>query len=359
MNMNYLIAITAIALTLPGSINAQESDRGSELAEIQPVNADYSRLAFYPDRWRKAEADFQMLAWEGSHVVFLTKKGEYDSQTLTKFVSRLDQAWDTYHELIGTTPNRFKQFNDKPTICAIPNSNLSCGYGCGYVGATGIEASAFYSVDLPNFVKDNESFQHYYFYEMGRNYFVFGDRHSLFTTGYAVFMRYVCMDRLQCKDNDARTRSTIESCEEVYANSDLGFFDTFTNLGNGEKSNRLKDESGRSISPSDQPVMYATAMLKLRNDFGGDEWVSRFYHRLRECNPQKATNIQSAHTQCYNWLVCASAAAGQDLSSTFADRWRMPLSDEQRKVMSATDWNAEEISVSEIVDSLLATGNNQ
>ena len=41
---------------------------------------------------------------------------------------------------------------------------------------------------------------HYYFYEMGRNFYTFGDRHSLFITGYAVFMRYACMDALKCED---------------------------------------------------------------------------------------------------------------------------------------------------------------
>ena len=45
---------------------------------------------------------------------------------------------------------------------------------------------------------------HYVFYEMGRNYYTFGDRHSCFITGFAVFMRYVCMDALKCEDTDAQ-----------------------------------------------------------------------------------------------------------------------------------------------------------
>ena len=309
---------------------------------IKPKEVDASRLAFYPDRWKQAQVDFKMLAWEGENVVFLTRKGkDYDPERMTAFVKRLDQGWATYAELIGRQPRPNKRVNGKATICAIPKSNLSCGYGCGYVGSTGIEASAFYRLDWPSFKKHPDSFQHYYFYEMGRNYFVFGDRHSLFTTGFAVFMRYVCMDRLKCKDLDNRTRQTIESCEEIYANSKIGFYDAFTNLGAGEKNNRLKDKDGRGISPSDQPVMYATAMLKLRRDYGGDQWVNRFYQSLLRCKPVRARSIRSAQTQMFNWLVCASLAAQKDLTPVFADRWRMPLSKNQRQMMLRTDWTVD------------------
>lgn len=323
--------------------------------ELRPTEVSYERLAFYPKRWRKAKADFDMLAWEGRNVVFLTKKGEYDAKIMTAFVNKLDDGWQTYSELVGTQPRRLKQINGKPTICAIPKSNLSCGYGCGFVGATGIEASAFYSTDLPEFQKRPDGFQHYYFYEMGRNFFVFGDRHSLFTTGYAVFMRYVCMDRLKCFDRDARTRKTIERCEEIYAKSDIGFFDAFTNLGAGEKNNRLRRANGRVISPSDQPVMYATAMMKLRRDYGGDAWVKKFFHNLRECKSQKARNKESARTQVYNWLVCASFAAGRDLTPVFVDRWRMPFTPNQRRLMQAVDFSAgvPKVSVPKVVDGLL------
>ena len=336
------------------SINGKDYQDIDLAREIQPAKADYSELAFYPDRWTKAGVDFDMLAWEGSKVVFMTQKGDYDASKVTAFVKRLDDGWQTYSELVGQQPRRFKNVGDKPVICAIPKSNLSCGYGCGFVGATGIEASAFYSVDLPNFRKQPDSFQHYYFYEMGRNFFVFGDRHSLFTTGFAVFMRYVCMDRLECKDLDAQTRRTIEHCEEIYAKSDIGFFDAFTNLGSGEKSNRLKDAGGRVISPSDQPVMYATAMLKLRRDCGGDEWVKNFLHTLRRCTPARAKDVESARTQVFNWLVCASVAAERDLTPVFSDRWRMPLTENQRHIMKRTDWSMENFDVTKLVADLVA-----
>lgn len=322
------------------------------LQAIEPQKVDVSKTVFYPQRWKAAEIDFEMLAWRGDKVTLLTKQGEYDREKLTAFVSVLDQGWKTQLDLVGVAPRTFRQLDGRATICALPQANLSCGYGCGYVGATGIEVAGFYNKDWPNFQSDPKSFAHYYFYEMGRNYFVFGDRHSLFTTGYAVFIRYVCMDKVGVMDRDLKTRETIESCEQIYADSEVKFYDAFTNLGTGEKRNRLKDASGRTIAPSDQPVMYATAMLKLRRDHGGDQWTKSFLHHLRSCRPYKARTIEEADGQCMNWLVCASAAAGEDLCGVFVDRWRMPLSDKQREIMESIDW--EKVDVPATVDRLLA-----
>ena len=55
-----------------------------------------------------------------------------------------------------------------------------------------------------------QAMPHYAFYEMGRNFYTFGDRHSCFLTGYAVFMRYVCMGTLECADPDRETRRAMD-----------------------------------------------------------------------------------------------------------------------------------------------------
>ena len=319
----------------------------------QPEPVDATKLAFYPERWKAEQVSFEMLAWKGERIALLTRPGDYDAEKMRAFVSILDRGWQTQARLVGRSPRPFRQIGGKATICAIPKAKLSCGYGCGYVGATGIEVSGFYNRDWPAFRKDPHAFAHYYFYEMGRNYYLFGDRHSLFTTGYAVFMRYVCMDELGCTDPDSKTRQTIERCEQVYADSEIRFFDAFTNFSAGEKGHRLSEPGGGKIVPSDQPVMYATAMLKLRRDHG-EAWTGKFLHALGECQPYKATDEASAVPQCLNWLVCASVAAGEDLSPIFADRWRMPLTPEQRQLMKRTRWGASEIDVAELVRQLLA-----
>lgn len=331
----------------------QEKATAAEDKLIQPVPVNYEKLAFYPRKWRQAGADFEMLAWNGKNVSLVTKKGTYDRKQMTKFVNLLDGGWQYYEEIVGAAPKQFRHVDGRGTICAMPAGNLSCGLGCGYLGMTGIEVAAFYRTDFPNFTERDSSFSHYYFYEMGRNYFIFKDRHSIFTTGYAVFMRYVCMDKLQLKDRDRRTRKTIEECEAIYADSKLDFISTFTNFSQNEKGNRLANSKGRAIVPSDQPVMYATAMLKLRKSYGGDAWVKKFYHAMRQCEPYRATDRESALPQCYNWLVCASLAAEKDLTSIFSDRWRLPMSKKQKEIMSKTDWTDSKLSVSKTVKQLI------
>ncbi|WP_231615629.1 sulfatase family protein [Novipirellula artificiosorum] len=159
---------------------------------------------------------------------------------------------------------------------------------------------------------------------------------------------------------DINTTSTLQPSTADY--SQLAFYPdrwrkagvSFTNLGSGEKANRLEDTTGQAISPSDQPGMYATAMLELRRDYGGDKWVTKFCHALRRCKPARATDVESAKSQVLNWRVCASFAAGKDLTPIFADRWRMPLTDNQRQIMKRTAWSEHNVNVTKLVGDLVA-----
>lgn len=296
---------------------------------------DYGPLAFFPARWKEQGHSTMLYPWEGEHIVLLTTKNGLDRKVMATFLDRLDSGWKYYADVIGQSPRGGKQIRGKATIAAVPDGKLTCGYGCGLIGAAGIEVTGFYATDHPLVARKPEAFPHYYFYEMGRNYFVFGDRHSAFTTGFAVFMRYCCMDALECKDEDARTREQIERAEALYAKSDLTFLQAFTTQGGmGEKAPRLRGVAG----PSDQPVMYASAMLKLRKDHGGDAWVRRFFRQLTLCPQVKPDTPARALQQSMMWLVAASVAAGEDLTPLFVDRWRFPMGERTRNGMKGINW---------------------
>ncbi|MFI5378189.1 MAG: calcium-binding protein [Tepidisphaerales bacterium] len=314
---------------------------------------DCRAVAFDPAKWEKKNLSLKLVPWTGQNVVLLTTTANHDPAVMGQILARLDGGWKLYADLTGKTPGVFKQINGKPTINAIPDGSLTCGYGCGYIGVSGIEVAGFYGNDYPMVAKDPEAFPHYYFYEMGRNYYTFGDRHSAFITGYAVFMRYVCMDDLKCKDTDAGTRKVIEQAEELLAESDMPFLKAFTTLdGLDEKAPRLKDVKG----PSDQPVIYASAMLKLHRELGGDEWLRRFYAALRKCPSVAPRSKDAALAQSTNWLIAASAAARKDLSPVFADRWRLPLRPEARKVLADTAWKSEDLDVGKLCERMAQVG---
>ncbi len=310
---------------------------------------DYLPIAFYPERWKEQGQDAMLYPWQGKRIVFLTAKNDLDRQVMGVFLDRLDGAWQFYEEIMGRSPRRFKQLKGQPTIAAVPDAKLTCGYGCGFVGVTGIEVSAFDRVDFPLVKKNPKAFPHYYFYEMGRNFFLFGHRHSSFTTGFAVFMRYAAMDALKCEDPDAATRRQIEQAIDHYAKTDLAFLQGFTLQGGmDEKAPRLGGVPG----PSDQPVIYASAMLKLRRELGGDEWVKRCYRELLRCPEVNPNSPQAALRQSLMWLVAASVAARKDLSPIFVDEWRFPMGEQTRQAMSKIPWDRVDLSAPAVLDKL-------
>jgi hypothetical protein len=301
---------------------------------------DFLTLAEYPELWREKKVSPWMYPWMGRNIVFFTDTTQLDPTIIGIFLNRLDNGWKLYADLTGTHPTPYKMYKDKPTIAAVPEVGLNCGVGCSYVGATGMELCLFYTHDYPMVVKNNRAFAHYYFYEMGRNYYTFGNRHSLFITGYAVFMRYVCMDTLKCIDPNIAARKTIEACEEGYAKSDLPFLKAFTTLmGMNEKTPRL------DIHPSDQPCMYASVMLKLYRENGKNAWLKRFFAALLQCPEVKPSTTTDALKQCANWLIAVNAAAKKDLTSLFVRRWRMPLPDSAREMLEKVAWDDPKLDV--------------
>ncbi|YCM42722.1 hypothetical protein V2O64_15520 [Verrucomicrobiaceae bacterium 227] len=315
----------------------------SPAAEIEAGKAiDYSKLAFYPDRWEKQGFEMQLHPWVGEHIAFLTVTDDFDPKAMTGFIGKLDGGWKTYLDFTGKSPRPTRQVDGKTPIAAIPGSGLTCGFGCGYVGHTGIEANGFYTNTYKSIQKDPRNTPHIYFYEMGRNFFTFGERHNAFTTGFAVFMRYVCIDTLELVDGDKRTREVINNAVDGYAKTDLPFLKAFTNAyGLTEKDNRLKH------SPTDQPVLYASAMLKLWKAHGND-WAKAFFRQIHTAPKASQNSKEGARTQAISWYLAASLAAKKDLAPVFVEQWRLPLTDLEKKALKDVKWDDESLTVASL-----------
>lgn len=310
---------------------------------------DYAPHALFPARWKELGIDTRLVPWEGDRVVLLTTTADLDPATVGVFLARLDGGWKLYADTIGTVPRERGLVAGKPTIAAVPDGRLTCGIGCGVIGAAGVEVCGFSTHDYLLVQRDPGAFPHYYFYEIGRNYYVFGDRHSSFITGFAVYMRYVCMDALECTDPEIDVRRSIEMAEAKYAEGTMDFLRAFTMQGGlSEKEPRLENFAG----PSDQPVMYASAMLKLHRDHGGDAWAGRFFRALMRCPEVAATTPAGALAQSRAWLVAASVAARRDLAGVFCDRWRLPASPALRDALREIDWEAPDIDVGKVLAGL-------
>lgn len=336
-----------LPLSLALLVAPLQAERPVPLKPGEPF--DYSKHAFQPKAWEARKLEMKLIPWTGKEVVFLTVDDSCDPALMGLWVSRLDAGWKLYADLTGSKPGLFRHSGEKVTIAAVPGADLTCGAGCGYVGATGIELAMFYDHDYPLLKTQPKTMPHYVFYEMGRNYYTFGDKHSCFITGFAVFMRYVCMDTLKFEDSDAGTRKVIESVEPLLAKSGLGFLDLFTtSSGTGEKVSLIKDEAGNLVSPSDQPVRYAAAMLRLRRENGGDEWVKRFFRELATCPGSPQDTKEGALAQGWHWMLAASVAAKKDLSPVFAGEWKLPLDEKTRSALAKVNWKKRDLSAKDL-----------
>ena len=334
-----LAATTAAAQVAPTNNSAETGGSAAAAGGVQAGEPfDYASVAFYPDRWEKNDVTSPMLPWVGEEIALITPDERFDEKVIGEFVGHLDRGWALYRDIVGKSPRRHKAYAGKPTIAILPAPGLSCGYGCGYVGSTGIEMSDFDN-HYAAAKNDPLAVPHAYFYEMGRNYFVYRDRHSCFTTGFAVFMRYVCMDSLELHDSDKQTRKAIDEAIGRFERNDMSFLDAMTSFGpHGEKGNRLKDENGKAIVPSDQNVLYASLMLQLREEFGGDDFVRRFYGSLHDAPSIRPVDAVTARKQCLSWLVCASVASKSDLTKRFTQDWKLSLEEGTIGRLGKIDW---------------------
>jgi hypothetical protein len=336
MRVSTLVACS-LFIVIPGQIFALEAGKA----------VDYTNLAFFPKRWQEKKVSLQMIPWNGEQIVFLTPTKEYDAKVMEGFIGHLDAGWKLYADFTDQRPRPGKMLDGRAPIAAIPGGGLTCGYGCGYVGATGIEMTDFHRGHYPRLTKNVNAVPHAYFYEMGRNYFTFGRRHDAFTTGFAVFMRYVCMDSLKMDDVDQGTRRVIDQAIGLYAKDPkLGFLRSFTNAGGlSEKQNRLK------IGPSDQPVMYTSAMLSLWKAHG-DGWLRQFYRQLVTCPEANSRTKEGAMAQCLSWYVASSIAAQKDLGEIFVKQWRLPPTDAQKQTLATVNWKDPELKAGDVVAKL-------
>jgi hypothetical protein len=300
---------------------------------------------FYPGEWEAGEVSTDYYPWTGDEITFMTMTDDLDVETMTTFIGLLDGGWKLYRDLTGRSPSVGQRINGNPVIAAIPYDAYTCGIGCGFLGHEGIETTGFYTVHYPDLLIDPTAVAHLYFYEMGRNYYTFGAKHENFITGFAVFMRYVCIDTLGVNDIEPSEREKIDDAIDTYvASGTHTFLETFTNgYGLTEKMER--------IPGADQPVMYASAMLKLWKLLG-DEWLAEFYNQLMTCPDGSIATQEGARSNALSWFVAASRAAEQDLSPIFVTQWRMILTTEEQAVLASVDWDDPGVDAGDIIQAM-------
>ncbi len=151
------------------------TEKPPALSSIDGYHLTYYRFDGEPE---------DLLAVEGTNVMlFVPFDTQYSRQHLNNFANRIDKSWNYFIEITGREPitqpvrlnvNDFTiNYREKPTLAVVEST---CGAGCGYVGSTGIELHKdLWPVTIERHM-NNEETRGIFEYEMGRNFWFYGDR---------------------------------------------------------------------------------------------------------------------------------------------------------------------------------------
>jgi hypothetical protein len=238
-------------------------------------------------------------------------------------VANLDSAYAYYADITGQSPEG-KLYNGKLTIAQVPGT---CGAGCGYLGASGIEILDYFMDWIHGLhTIDNNRDHHIYYYELGRNFWFFSPQltyssYGSAVTGFAIHSQFGAMQRAGV----TRPFDINSVSWTVYESELRQQFSAYLSDTTKSFSNTLQIGSWTSPTPTrfggfNHQDLFASMLFRLQDAYGGDAFIRAFWRAVR-IRPA-ATSIQDAVD---NLVLSASQAANRNLTSVFSS-WRFPVS---------------------------------
>jgi hypothetical protein len=164
----------------------------------------------------------------------------------------------------------------------------------------------------------------------------------MFATGFAVAMSAISLDKVRSAMNlpEQPRRKIARAVESAFAESGQPWSSAFPEFG-ATQPFRLKDSTSTDL-PSGLADLYASIVLYLYDNHGGDEWLKRYYASLALLPPSPVKVTGGAEGQILNMLIASNLAAGEDLSPLFRERWRAPLPPATFAELEKIDWTTAE-----------------
>jgi hypothetical protein len=256
-------------------------------------------------------------AYVGDEIAVLVDSPDYDASVMNEIVATFDRAYDYYFQATGRHPATYFTYQGRATIAQVSST---CGAGCGYLGATGIEILDSTWSLLYEGVRDRGEFDQVVFYELGRNFWFYESKIGLVApdpnpipTGFAVAMRFESMDAAGV---DGGPFNGID-------------FNVFRSQVRGLIDEYLADEElnfNNTIRVGESPVgwgatdLFASFYLRLADEFGLS-FKRNFWKEVGALPDRNST--QDAVD---NMAIAASLAADENLGSRFSQDWRWPVS---------------------------------
>ncbi|WP_460687849.1 PKD domain-containing protein [Niabella aquatica] len=261
-----------------------------------------------------------LYAWEGEKVAVLSRNKNLDATVMFAWAKTMDKVYGYYKLCTGREPGTAKMINGHTTIADVAST---CGAGCGYLGATGIELQNTYFDVLYNGIKNNNQYDQAVFYEFGRNFWFYGNQlaykaNDPVTTGYAVLMRFLSLDATGVQGgpfNYYMTYSQFKSAVE-------GLVDKYTANTSLNWSNTLGQGTGVPGEFGGGTDLFASFCMRLMRDYGGQNFIQQVWKKA--ATMPTATTTQDAVD---NFILASCAAANKNLTTLFTTTWRWPMSD--------------------------------
>jgi hypothetical protein len=265
--------------------------------------------------------------YEGNYVALLIPDNysstSREASGIFGGVVGLDKIYQYYKRVTGRDPNIAKQFNNKPTIVMGVNT---CGYGCGYIGAGGIEfLSTSWRSMSSNF--KNGIYDTSIPYEFGRNFCYTYDKLQYQTNdpvidGFAVYNRHAAFNKTKLSAANFGIYSyetfftTTKNLLTTYS-SGLYTWNNTLSLGQGV-SNAL------GLGATD---LFASFCIDLSSRYGCN-FVDNVW-RIAQTRPDTNTTQGAVD----NFYIASCSACCTNLYQLFTDVYKWPISNTAKTVV--------------------------
>lgn len=263
--------------------------------------------------------------WKGKNIIMLSQKNNLDTLIMSKWIKSLDRSYDYFKFVTGKDPKTFSN-NYIFNLRTIAQVNSTCGAGCGYLGASGIEyLRSFFDVDYHR-IKIGRGINHIPFYEFGRNFWFYDEKleykenSGSIATGFAVFMRYKSME-------NQSEKFTFEAISiDSMKNETKSLYKNLINDTSYSWKKSVYDKGGfkgkfYNYGSSD---IIASILFYLSDNYGDSIYLKKLFS-IVDTLPN-ARNTQSAID---NFIYASSSAANSNLICFF-EAMKFPISDSLR-----------------------------
>lgn len=271
-------------------------------------------------------------ALEGDNVALLvTNPSSFDEVILQELLDIYDNAYEAYTLVTGRIPDKRKVHQtadgQELSVIALINSGF-CGFACGQLHGTGIETSQQNFINyMYNPYKNDNIVDVVPIYELGRNFWYFSDQLNGdiegtpgveelgFATGYAIFMRWYILHKLDLEHQlGSDQNQTVDDVRELFTSY---LSDSSLNWGN---TVLVGASPVTTFNPNgDKKHDFTASMFFYMHSQLGDQFIDNFWRRIKTFPLTTDNDVLAQYI-----FEASSDAVGRNLSAEFS-AWKLPL----------------------------------